>query len=1087
MRLLTFACLAVFAAGCNCNVVMDPDAGDAAVLPDGMVPDGGDAGPGPDIFTPPVITECGDLPPVSSGRCDVTPGDASKLIRGDILTEGEVFRGGSVLIAADGTISCVGCDCMAMAGGATEVRCPDVVVSAGLINAHDHITFNNTVPYGADGLMTEERYEHRHDWRTTSSSPPHTSLSSAGGRSTTGEMQFNELRQLLSGTTSVFGSGGPAGLLRNLDSDTRNGLGAEAVYETFPLDDSDETQFTDSCGYAYCANCTTTGIMGMHSFVPHVAEGINAEARNEYRCMRDGMHDLVQPVSAFIHGTGLLPIDISEMAAEGVELIWSPRTNITLYGDTARVTEYAYAGVTIGLGTDWVRSGSMNMLRELVCADTFNRSFLGGFFPIDRLWRMATVNNARAFNFEDRIGVLGVGRMADIALYDASTDADYAAVVRASPDDVVLVMRGGEVLYGDAALVDSLRTGCDMVTSAGSFTDVCGSAKRVCLQEITTNFTDLFAEANRRETMYPLFFCGEPVGEPSCLPARTMTARPDAMVNGSNYYTGMSTGTDMDGDGIANATDNCPMIFNPIRPLDNGVQADSDGDMIGDACDGIAADTTDLDGDTIPNDVDNCPSVPNTDQSDRDMDMLGDVCDQCPDTSIAAGTQTVYGVRCGATTGMVTLSDLVVTGVAPIGFYAQQLMGSTDYAGVDFSGIFVFTSMPPTVARGDVVDVAGMTTVFNGLSQISTPVITPVAMGMEPAPVTVAAAQVATGGARAEALESVLVRVETLTVSNPDLGSGEFSVNDMLRIDDQMFIIMPPVTMGQMFTYIQGPLNFSFGDTKIEPRDISDVGFGSLQLAPADIVAPPGGSVTLTVVIPMDAPAGGAAVTITPAPTTILTGPATITVPVGMRSASAVYTASATEGMGTVTASYMAEMDSSPVTVASAPVLFFSEYVEGNSNNKAIEIVNAGGATADLSLCSIRRYTNGSATPGGTFVMTGMLAGGAVHVVCNSSADPAATCDETSGAINHNGNDAYDLFCAGIVVDTFGQIGTDPGTSWDGGGLRTVDYVLTRRCTVMSGDTDGSDAFDPSVEWTGGPWVDVATSFSGLGNRSECP
>ncbi|MEZ4337156.1 MAG: lamin tail domain-containing protein [Sandaracinaceae bacterium] len=360
---------------------------------------------------------------------------------------------------------------------------------------------------------------------------------------------------------------------------------------------------------------------------------------------------------------------------------------------------------------------------------------------------------------------------------------------------------------------------------------------------------------------------------------------------------------------------------------------------------------------------------------------------------------------------------------------------------------------------------------------------------MEPTPLTVSTADVTTDGPRAEALESVLVRADALTVMEAGLAGGEFTVDDMLHVDDQMFAITPAPVAGQMFDYIQGPLGFGFGNTKIEPRDVADVGFGSLLLAPADIIAPPGGMVTLTVVLPMDAPAGGAMVTITPAPATILTGPAAITVPEGMRSASAMYTAQATEGMGMVTASYGGEMDSSTVTVATAPVLFFSEYVEGNSNNKAMEIVNAGGSAADLSMCAIRRYTNGSTSVSATYDFPAMtLAAGDVFVVCNGSLEGAATlCDDTSSVINHNGDDAYDLFCAGMVVDTFGQIGTDPGTEWSGGGLSTLDYVLQRACTVTSGDMDGSDAFDPSVQWTGTAWVDAATSLGGLGNRAECP
>ncbi len=58
-----------------------------------------------------------------------------------------------------------------------------------------------------------------------------------------------------------------------------------------------------------------------------------------------------------------------------------------------------------------------------------------------------------------------------------------------------------------------------------------------------------------------------------------------ASVNGSTTYTGIPSARDLDGDGIANAADNCPSVFNPVRPVDNGMQGDVNGDGTGDAGD----------------------------------------------------------------------------------------------------------------------------------------------------------------------------------------------------------------------------------------------------------------------------------------------------------------------------------------------------------------------------------------------------------------------------------------------------------------------------------------------------------------------
>jgi imidazolonepropionase-like amidohydrolase len=465
-------------------------------------------------------------PPPATGTCTTTSGSAALLITGDILTPGEVFRGGQVLVDASGGIVCVDCDCSGAAGaaGATTIVCPDAVVSPGLINAHDHVGWLGGDPYSP----TDERFEHRHDWRTGSGG--HTEVPSDRG---TGDEEWGELRQVMGGGTSVNGSGSIAGFLRNLDrSSGQEGLGQPEVnYQTFPLGDSDGTLATMGCG-SYDPVDNAAAIAGDDAYTPHVSEGINSAARNEFLCMRDGAADLVQESSAFIHGVGLLPQDIGEMSVDGTMLIWSPRTNVTLYGETARITEYDHLGVPIALGTDWVLTGSMNMLRELSCADELNAFYMNGHFSDESLWLMATQNAAEAMAMDDAIGVLAVGRVADISIYATrGTRVDHRAIIEAEPDDVVLVLRGGTPLYGDADIVGTLEGGCDAV-------DVCGAPKQVCaMREIGMSLSAL-TSANGGS--YPLFFCDmAPTDEPSCVPARNgMGSFPAPEVDGSNAYSG---------------------------------------------------------------------------------------------------------------------------------------------------------------------------------------------------------------------------------------------------------------------------------------------------------------------------------------------------------------------------------------------------------------------------------------------------------------------------------------------------------------------------------------------------------------------
>src|SRR5678816_200146 len=150
--------------------------------------------------------------------------------------------------------------------------------------------------------------------------------------------------------------------------------------------------------------------------------------------------------------------------------IWSPRSNITLYGDTARVTEAARLGVEIALGTDWMPTGSMNLLRELRCADSFNTNYLDHYFTDKQLWQMVTLNAAAVTATDDAIGMLAPNHVADIAIFAGNDKPYFRSILEAEPQDVALVLRGGKVLYGEDGVVGALATDCDTL-------DVCGSSK----------------------------------------------------------------------------------------------------------------------------------------------------------------------------------------------------------------------------------------------------------------------------------------------------------------------------------------------------------------------------------------------------------------------------------------------------------------------------------------------------------------------------------------------------------------------------------------------------------------------------------
>jgi hypothetical protein len=583
-------------------------------------------------------------------------------------------------------------------------------------------------------------------------------------------IQWAELRQMITGTTSVVGSGGAIGLVRNLDQSGANqqGLGQGAVdYSTFPLGDLNGTLRTENCSYP---RIESESVLERDCYLPHIAEGIDAEAHNEFLCLTStdrGGVDLVEENTAIVHAIGLSAEEAREIAANGASVVWSPRSNIALYGNTAPVTLFSVSGINIGIGTDWTPSGSIHMGRELACAAYLNDTHYGAFFTDFELWRMATINNAMALKVDDAVGALRAGLVADIAIFDVRDATNpWRGTFEAGPEDLALVLRGGLPVYGDALLMPNLLSDASGCESIGN---VCGSDKWACVQRETGMTYAELSAANAAS--YGLIFCDDPEGEPTCVPMR------------GDEYAGPSS-DDTDGDGIVNELDLCPSVFDPIRPVDDGAQADTDGDGAGDACDVCplttgpvctVADPNDRDDDGITGGDDNCPAVANPEQADLDTDGVGDACDACPSLPNPGGSPCPYTIpelRQGAVaSGTVVRTSGVVSAIGPDLMYIQVPTASRDpLLGASFSGVALYNfdgfAELGTFAIGDEVRVDGTLGNFRGETQISSiSAIVRTATGTAPEAEPATLAEIVTGGSRAEALESTLVTITDVGIT----------------------------------------------------------------------------------------------------------------------------------------------------------------------------------------------------------------------------------------------------------------------------------------------------------------------------------
>ena len=228
-----------------------------------------------------------------------------------------------------------------------------------------------------------------------------------------------------------------------------------------------------------------------------------------------------------------------------------------------------------------------------------------------------------------------------------------------------------------------------------------------------------------------------------------------------------------------------------------------------------------------------------------------------------------------------------------------------------------------------------------------------------------------------------------------------------------------------------------------------------------------------------------------------ITGTGTVEAPVAT-AATSVGTSSFTANWNAVVGATSYEIDIYTKDNVVATDIFISEYVEGSSNNKAIEIYNGTGVSVDLSNYTLVQFNNGATRTTGTrfaLVLSGTIADGETYVVANSSSGATllgfADLTSNNGALNFNGDDALALYntadvtgttiaSGAVEIDIIGKIGEDPGTEWGTGVISTADNTIRRKSSVLGGVTVNPSTFTPSTEWDG-----FATdTFSGLGSHT---
>ncbi len=320
----------------------------------------------------------------------------------------------------------------------------DAVVYPGLIDLHNHIAYNCLPLWIAPGR--DAPWTSRAEWPKDpdylpSITLPVNALCAANGKAV---LKYVETKAVIGGVTAIQGSskvGRPfeGWMVRNVEYETfRTGV-VRVRQAVFSL--NDEKDFRK----------VKRQLDAGDAFIYHLSEGTDPALRSEYEAM--GTRGCIAPRFVGIHCTALGDPQFADWTPRGGSVVWSPFSNLWLYGATTDVAAARARGLRLCLGSDWAPSGTKSLLGELKVADLYNRSALDGLLSDLDLCRMVTSNPADALGWETRVGRLRQGLCGDFVIVDRREDDVYRNLVLALERDVRLVAINGYPMYGVASLM----------------------------------------------------------------------------------------------------------------------------------------------------------------------------------------------------------------------------------------------------------------------------------------------------------------------------------------------------------------------------------------------------------------------------------------------------------------------------------------------------------------------------------------------------------------------------------------------------------------------------------------------------------
>ena len=339
----------------------------------------------------------------------------------------------------------------------------EATIYPGLIDLHNHMHYNHIPLWDFDVHLSNSQkseeggYTNRYQWGNNWDYGPSITWMKNNVQSysrwdmSSEQMKYAEVQAVAGGVTAVQGS--PSSGTDSWDSMlSRNvelyNFGQDGMYTCAVCGAAD----SDYSGQ-HLIDKSNAGTL--NAWFVHLSEGVDASSKAEFDALYN--KGLIMDETVVIHGTALDQSQFEKMADVDAGLVWSPVSNLLLYGDTTDVVTADNAGVTISLAPDWGPSGSKNNLHELKVADMWNRESLDGHFSDYELVEMVTSNAAEIANWQNFVGKISVGMYADLVVIDTFHDNPYRNLIEAIDPDVRLTVVQGKAVFGDIDLMAAMK------------------------------------------------------------------------------------------------------------------------------------------------------------------------------------------------------------------------------------------------------------------------------------------------------------------------------------------------------------------------------------------------------------------------------------------------------------------------------------------------------------------------------------------------------------------------------------------------------------------------------------------------------